>query len=61
MWQCEDTRILQWNFFVKRKKIYTTNSIFPIDFQSTASFVEDLKITGFFHSFPLWKNTGFVV
>ena len=40
MWQCEDTRTLQWNFFVNTKKIYTTNSIFPIDLQSTAAVVE---------------------
>lgn len=61
MWQCEDMRTLQWNFFVKTKKIYTTNSIFPIDLQSTAAVVEGLKIRDSSTPTRLLKNTGFVV
>lgn len=41
---------MQWNFFDKRKNIYTTNSIFPIDSESTASVAEGLNVAGFFHA-----------
>ena len=39
---------MQWNFFDKRKKIYTTNSIFPIDSESIALVAEGLNVARFF-------------